>query len=174
MTEKKQEDTNTTAKSETVVDGPDKKDPVTKTATVVTAAAPAVKTASTAKAKNTADTTGGNGASAKVEAEAETAADPKEAKKTGIRAEALADLDEIRKLVMEAIASGAKNVEQVHLAIANLPLKYLEKIEMIESAVNGVKQVQEKTIGQVYSLIQNITTKADGFAQDILKRAEGR
>lgn len=91
-----------------------------------------------------------------------------------IKSEALADLKELRKMVEEAIDSGAKSVEQVHQAIAAMPLKYLEKVEMIESKARGVKEVQEKTIGHMYNLLRTINAKAGDFAEEILKKAEGK
>jgi hypothetical protein len=94
--------------------------------------------------------------------------------KQTLRSEALADLNDLRKLVQSAIEDGASNVEQVHQAIAKIPFKYLEKIEMIEDKVRGVKKAQEKTIGQVYDLLRNINVKAAVFAEEILKRVQGK
>ncbi|MBL7204206.1 MAG: hypothetical protein ISS63_07735 [Desulfobacteraceae bacterium] len=94
--------------------------------------------------------------------------------KQTLRPEALTDLDELRKLVQKAIDDGATNVEQVHQAIAKMPLKYLEKIELIEDKVRGVKDVQEKTIGQVYQLLRNINAKAADFTEEILKKVQGK
>jgi phage terminase large subunit-like protein len=91
-----------------------------------------------------------------------------------LKSEALTDLKEVRKLVRKAIEDGATNVEQVHQAIAKMPLKYLEKIELIEDKARGVKKVQEKTIGQVYQLLRTINTKAADFTEEILKKVEGK
>jgi hypothetical protein len=97
-----------------------------------------------------------------------------EEKKTSIKSEAFADFNELRKLVEEAVDSGAKSVEQVHQAIAKMPLKYLEKIEMIGDKARGVKEAQEKTIGQMYNLLRTINSKAGDFAEEILKKVEGK
>jgi hypothetical protein len=94
--------------------------------------------------------------------------------KQTLKSEALADLNEVRKLVQKAIDDGATNVEQVHKTIANLPLKYLEKFEMIEDRARSAQKVQEKTIGQVYQMLRNINAKAADFAEEILRKAKAR
>lgn len=94
--------------------------------------------------------------------------------KQTLKSEALADLNDLRQLVQKTIDDGATNVEQVHQAIAKLPYKYLEKIELIEGQVRKVKDVQEKTIGQVYQMLRTINTKAADFAEEMLKKVQGK
>ncbi len=94
-------------------------------------------------------------------------------KKNGIKSEAVADIREIRSLIKEAIDSGAENVEQVHQAIAKMPFKYLEKIDMLENAASKVKEAQEKTIGQVYKTLKKFNDKVDDMAEEMLKKVEG-
>jgi hypothetical protein len=96
------------------------------------------------------------------------------AEKKTLKSEALADLNELHKLVQKAIDEGATNVEQVHQAIAKMPFKYLEKIELIEDRARGVKEIQEKTIGQVYQLLRNVNAKAADFTEEILKKVQGK
>jgi hypothetical protein len=98
------------------------------------------------------------------------AAKKKAKQKQTLKTEALADLDQLRQMVQKAIDEGATNVEQVHQAIANMPYKYLEKIEIIGDKVRVVKDAQEKTIGQVYQLLRNINDKVADFTEDILKK----
>jgi uncharacterized protein YaaR (DUF327 family) len=86
--------------------------------------------------------------------------------------EALADLNNLRQLVQKAIDDGATNVEQVHQAIAKLPYKYLEKIELIDGKVRKIKDFQEKSIGQVYQLLRAINDKAADFTEEILKKVQ--
>ena len=93
--------------------------------------------------------------------------------KENLKKEVVADLTEIQKVVKDAIDKGATNVEQVHQSIAKMPLKYLEKIERIESAAKKAGDIQEKTIGYVYDLIRRVNGKADGIAKDMLKKATG-
>jgi aspartate aminotransferase-like enzyme len=94
--------------------------------------------------------------------------------KQTLRTEALSDLNELRKLVHKAVEEGATNVEQVHQAIAKIPFKYLEKIDWIEDRARGVKEAQEKTIGQVYQMLRTINDKTAEFAEEILKKVRGK
>ncbi len=94
--------------------------------------------------------------------------------KENLKKEVVADLTEIQKVVKDAIDKGATNVEQVHQSIAKMPLKYLEKIERIESAAKKVGDIQEKTIGYVYDLIRRVNGKVDGIAKDMLQKAADR
>ncbi len=87
--------------------------------------------------------------------------------------EVVADLAEIQKVVKDAIDKGAASVEQVHLSIAKMPLKYLERIERIENATKKVGDIQEKTIGYVYDLIRRVNSRVDGIANDLLKKTGG-
>ena len=82
----------------------------------------------------------------------------------------MADLKSIKDLVQETIDKGATSVEQVHKQIANMPLEALEKIQPLESAVQGVKEVQNTTIGNVYEVIRNINEKVGEIAEDLLSK----
>lgn len=94
--------------------------------------------------------------------------------KRNLRKEVVGDLMEIRKVVKDAIDKGATSVEQVHLSIAKMPLKYLEKIEGIENATKKAGDIQEKTIGYVYGLIQRVNNKVEGIAKDMFQKAADR
>ena len=94
----------------------------------------------------------------------------KKAKVTEIKDDVVADIAKLQKLVKDVVDKGAKNVEDVHQAIAKMPLKYLQKIEKIKEPATDVLEVQEKTIGHIYGLIHNINAKVDDIAKDILKR----
>jgi len=106
--------------------------------------------------------------SIKEAAEKETSQDEKKS----FKSEAVADLMEIQKLVKNAIESGATNVEQVHQAIAKMPLKHLEKIKILKNPVRGANKIQEKTIGQVYDLLRTVNNKIGEFSEDFFKKIE--
>ncbi|RLC15117.1 MAG: hypothetical protein DRH93_20050 [Deltaproteobacteria bacterium] len=93
-------------------------------------------------------------------------------KQKSFRTETVADLKEIQKLVRKAIEDGATNVEQVHQAVAKMPLKYLEKIKILENPMRGANRIQEKTIGQVYELLRTFNNKIGEFSEDLFKKIE--
>jgi uncharacterized protein Yka (UPF0111/DUF47 family) len=90
-----------------------------------------------------------------------------------IRKEFTGDLLNLQQVVKDAINNGATSIEQVHQALAKMPLKYLEKIERTEKVVKNVGDIQEKTIGHVYDLIRTVTDKVDDIAGDMLKKVGG-
>jgi hypothetical protein len=87
------------------------------------------------------------------------------------RKEVVADVTEIQKAVKDAIDKGATSVEQVHRSIAKMPLKYLAKIEGVKSAAKDAGDIQDKTIGHVYDLINTVNDNVSSIASDILKTA---
>ena len=93
--------------------------------------------------------------------------------KENLRQNVVADFSEIQKVVKDAIDKGAASVEQVHLSIAKMPLKYLEKIERVESAAKKVGDIQEKTIGYVFDLIRRVNDRADSIAKGMLQKTAG-
>jgi hypothetical protein len=94
-----------------------------------------------------------------------------EEKKTGLGYEIITDLEELQKIIKKSIDKGASNVEEVHQAIAKLPLTYIEKISRVKSLSKGAGDFQEKTIGNTYNLIRSINEKASDIALKILGKS---
>ena len=96
----------------------------------------------------------------------------KKKKGADFRNEVITDLKKVEEVVKGAIDQGAKSVEEVHQTVAELPLKYLEKIGPLEGTAKNAKEIQEKTIGHVYKLLRAWTDTVDDVAQDLLDRAK--
>ena len=88
----------------------------------------------------------------------------------GARSEArrLADL------VQEAVDDGARTAEEIHKAIAELPLDVLERLDVFEQTVKNVKRIQDSSIGAVYDVIRRINREVAGLAREILELAPPR
>lgn len=86
--------------------------------------------------------------------------------------EIVTDLEALQKLIKEAIDRGAKNVEEVHQAIAKLPLSYLEKITKAKKLSKNAIDFQEKTIGNTYKLIRTVNEKASEIAVKLLDKTK--
>jgi len=86
------------------------------------------------------------------------------AKKGDGRAEARRLVD----LVQREIDDGAGSVEEIHKAIANLPLDILERLDLFEEMVKGVRKVQEARIGAVYDVIRKVNDEVGKIAREIL------
>ena len=90
---------------------------------------------------------------------------PKKATKREVRVEArkLADL------VQREIDDGATTVEEIHKAIANLPLDILERLDVFEEMVKDVRKVQETSIGAIYDVIRRVNHEVGNYAKELLE-----
>ena len=77
----------------------------------------------------------------------------------------------LTRLVQDEIDKGATTVEEIHKAIADLPLKMLEEIDLLKGPAKEVRRVQDHTIGAIYDLIRDINHKVGAFASDLLAEA---
>jgi hypothetical protein len=80
----------------------------------------------------------------------------------------------LTRLVQDAIDEGATTVEEIHKAIADLPLKMLEESDLLTRPAKEVKRVQDHSIGAIYDLIREINEKVGTFASDLLAEAAKR
>jgi len=77
------------------------------------------------------------------------------------------------KLVQELIEKGATTAEDIHKAIAEMPLKMLEKIDVLRTPEKRISRVQDESIGAVYDLIRDINDQAARLATELLEQARG-
>jgi uncharacterized membrane-anchored protein YhcB (DUF1043 family) len=74
-------------------------------------------------------------------------------------------------LVQEEIDKGATTVEEIHKAIADLPLKFLEDSDLLKGTAKEVRRVQDHSIGAIYDVIREVNEKIGTFASDLLAEA---
>jgi uncharacterized membrane protein len=74
-----------------------------------------------------------------------------------------------------AVDQGATSVEEIHKAIADLPLDVLERNGLFEEAAAQVRKIQDRTIGAVYDVIREVNNRVNDLASDLLtpKRDDG-
>ena len=84
----------------------------------------------------------------------------------------MSNLLKLKDLVQDIIDKGATSVEQIHKAIAAMPLEILEKIEPLENMVKSTKKLQESTIGTVYDIIRNVNKEVGRLAEELLTGEE--
>ena len=77
----------------------------------------------------------------------------------------------LTRLVQDQIDKGATTVEEIHKAIADLPLKILEESDLLKGPAKEVRRVQDHTIGAIYELIRDINHKVGTFASELLAEA---
>jgi hypothetical protein len=77
-------------------------------------------------------------------------------------------------LVQDEIDKGATTVEEIHKAIADLPLKFLEESDMLKGPAKEARRVQDHSIGVIYDVIREVNEKIGTFASDLLAEAAKR
>jgi hypothetical protein len=74
-------------------------------------------------------------------------------------------------LIEDAIAKGATTAEDIHKAIADMPLKMLRKIDVLSGPAKKMKRVQDESIGAIYDLIREINEQVAKYATEMLAQA---
>jgi hypothetical protein len=80
----------------------------------------------------------------------------------------MTNFKEITDLVQETIDKGATSVEEVHQAIARMPIDVLERVAPGLPLAKTVGDVQKKTIGTIYEMIRVVNKTAGEIARDLL------
>ena len=84
----------------------------------------------------------------------------------------MSKLKGLKDLVQTAIDKGATSVEEVHMAIANMPLNVLEKIAPLESQAKEIKKIHEKSVGTVYDIIRKVNSEVGDIAESLIGQAK--
>jgi uncharacterized NAD-dependent epimerase/dehydratase family protein len=84
------------------------------------------------------------------------------------------DAKTLPRLIQEAIDKGATTVEEIHTAIADLPLKILEDADVMKRQAKDIRRIQHRSIGAVYDLIRDVNKRIGEMAEDILEARAAR
>jgi polyhydroxyalkanoate synthesis regulator phasin len=76
----------------------------------------------------------------------------------------------LSELIEEMVDKGATTAEEIHRAIAELPLNVLERLDLFEQATSEVRKVQDTSIGAIYDLIRNVNHKVAQLSGELLER----
>lgn len=93
------------------------------------------------------------------------------AKQRGRSAAKRLEVKRLADLVREMVADGATTVEEIHKAIADLPLDVLERLDLFKQTARNVRRIQDTSIGAIYDLIRKIDREVARLAADVLERS---
>jgi hypothetical protein len=68
-----------------------------------------------------------------------------------------------------AVDRGANAAEEIHRAIACIPLDLLEHVDGLGEAVDGVRKLQDRSITAVYELVRGINHDVERVANDLMQ-----
>jgi hypothetical protein len=83
----------------------------------------------------------------------------------------MSDDKALTQLIEEVVDQGATTVEEIHRAIADMPLGVLEQLGMLERTASEVRRIQDVSLGAIYGLIRDVNHKVSGLAGDLLERS---
>ena len=79
-----------------------------------------------------------------------------------------AELRKLADVVQREVDAGADSVEEIHRAIARMPLDVLGELDVLQSTVKNVRKAQETSISAVYELIHKVNHEVGKLAKDLL------
>jgi len=88
------------------------------------------------------------------------------------RARIRSDIMQLADAVEDAVDNGANSVEEIHKAIADLPLHMLERFESIRGAAKDARKVQDQSIGAIYDVIRKVNHEVNKLATEFLARRQ--
>ena len=77
------------------------------------------------------------------------------------------DID-LTHVIEKVIENGANSAEEIHRAVADLPISVLENLGMQDTA-DSVKKIQDRSIGTIYKLIRTVNHEVAGLASELLE-----
>jgi hypothetical protein len=72
-------------------------------------------------------------------------------------------------VVQRAVDEGANTVEEIHKAVADLPLEVLEKLDIFKQTVKDVRKIQDTSIGAIYDVIHRVNGEVAKLARELAK-----
>ena len=83
----------------------------------------------------------------------------------------ISDEQKLTRLVERIIDQGADTAEEINRAVLDLPVTVLESLGLEETA-DGVKKIQDSSIGAIYELIHDINHRVADLATDLLEASK--
>ena len=76
--------------------------------------------------------------------------------------------------VEETVDRGATTAEEIHRAIADLPLGTLERLGVLEQTGGEVRRIHDETLGAIYDLVRDVNHKLARFAAELVEQRDAR
>jgi polyhydroxyalkanoate synthesis regulator phasin len=84
----------------------------------------------------------------------------------------MSDEKALSELVEDLVEKGATTAEEIHRAVADLPVTVLERLGLFEQVTHEVRRIQDASIGAVYELIRDVNHRVAQLAGDFLEQTE--
>lgn len=77
-------------------------------------------------------------------------------------------VNNLQAFVRESIDTSVTSIENVHKRIASMPLDFMAKIDPLHDLADGAKEIQERSIGNVYETVRLVNGKVGEMASRFL------
>jgi hypothetical protein len=84
----------------------------------------------------------------------------------------IARIEAVKDLIQEAVDTGATSVEQIHRAIADLPLSALEQRGLLGDEGKSARKLVDSSIGAVYETIRAVNREVGELASGLFEALE--
>jgi polyhydroxyalkanoate synthesis regulator phasin len=82
--------------------------------------------------------------------------------------DAMARDEKLTDMIQDVVDTGATNVEEIHRAIADLPLEAMIRNGLFEQTAADVRRIQDRSIGAVYDTIREVNHRVTELASQLL------
>jgi transposase len=72
------------------------------------------------------------------------------------------------------VDEGASTAEEIHKAVADLPLEVLEKLDIFKETAKDVRKIQDTSIGAIYDVIHRVNREVAKLARELTKTTPRR
>ncbi len=76
--------------------------------------------------------------------------------------------------VEETVDRGTTTAEEIHRAIAGLPLETLERLGVQDQVLGEARRIHDQTLGVVYDLVRDVNHKLARFATELVDQRDAR
>jgi hypothetical protein len=74
--------------------------------------------------------------------------------------------------IEEVVDRGARDVEEIHRSISDLPFTVMRRLGVMEETLKEVKRIHDTSVGAIYETIRDVNHKVAKLADDLIE--EGR
>jgi polyhydroxyalkanoate synthesis regulator phasin len=83
--------------------------------------------------------------------------------------DAMARDEKLTNMIQDVVDKGATTVEEIHRAIADLPLEVMTRNGLFEQTAADVRRIQDRSIGAVYDTIREVNHRVGELASQLLE-----
>jgi len=90
-------------------------------------------------------------------------------RRSGREEDAMARDEKLTDMIQDVVDKGATSVEEIHRAIADLPLEVMTRNGLFEQTAADVRRIQDRSIGAVYDTIREVNHRVTELASKLLE-----